>query len=244
MRWMAAGLVFLVCGFVRADGFSIPAGCRQLIVTIAADWDSSRATLQRYERNGGAWRPVGEPVPVRLGREGLVWGRGLHPVPDGAPRKRERDWRAPAGVFDLRGVYGYAADCERHPGVPYRQITARDLWIDDPASPQYNQHALLPHEAPRTDWERRMQMKQGDHPHSLKLFIGHNAPPRVERGAGSAIFFHIWRDGGAKPSSGCTTMPEPALREIIAWMNPAKQPLYVLLPRAEYERFRAAWNLP
>lgn len=240
----AVGLLAWSLAASPVQAFTLPNDCRQVILGLADSWDSSRGTVQWFERSGAGWKSVGGPVATRLGRDGLVWGRGLHPVPEGARLKRERDWRAPAGVFALGGVYGYAPDCVRRSGVPYRQVTARDLWIDDPASGRYNEHALLDHDAPRNEWERKMQMKQGDYPHSLKLFIAHNPGPGAVPGAGSAIFFHIWRDDGGKPSSGCTTMTESALREIIAWMDPARRPLYVLLPRAEYVRLKAEWRLP
>lgn len=87
-------------------------------------------------------------------------------------------------------------------------------------------------------------MRQGDHAHSLKLFVAHNAPPNVDPGGGSAIFFHIWRGGGSKPTAGCTTIEESRLRQLIAWVDPDKQPVYALLPQSEYDAKRAAWKLP
>lgn len=225
--------------------FRIQPATTQIIVGIAPDWNSSHVTLQRYERApGGAWRPVGGPVPGRLGRSGLVWGLGLHPVPPGAPVKREGDGRAPAGAFALGGAYGYADNVRRHPALPYHQVTEADMWVEDPKSPHYNRHLINPHGAPRNQWEQEQQMRQNDHAHSLKLFVAHNSGQRVVPNGGSAIFFHIWRDAGSRPSAGCTVMDEAALRELIAWVNPRSFPVYVLLPRAEYDRLRGPWGLP
>lgn len=226
-----------------ALGFELPASTTQCIVGTAPGWNSSNVTLRFYQKKGGVWKQEGDAWPARLGREGLVWGRGLHPVPSGAPLKREGDWRAPAGVFSLGGVWGYEKDIRRHPKTPYRQVTARDLWIEDPDSPQYNRNVILPHD-PASHWEKKAQMKQDDPAHALKLFIAHNAPPQVVPGGGSSIFFHIWRGGGSKPSAGCTTMAEPKLRELIAKLDPTRRPVYVLLPQAEYEKYRRAWKLP
>jgi hypothetical protein len=39
-------------------------------------------------------------------------------------------------------------------------------------------------------------------------------------------------------------MSEQNLRSLIAGINPSKNPLYVILPKAEYERLRSAWKLP
>lgn len=239
LRWLA--ILTLAAG--SALGFTLPASSSQCLVGIADSWDSSHATLTFYQKSGGRWIPEGQPWKARLGKSGLIWGSGLHPLPAGAATKKEGDWRSPAGVFSLGGVWGYDAKIRKNPALPYRQITPRDLWVEDPASPDYNRNVILDH-APSTAWEKKQQMKQDDPAHALKLFIAHNAPPKFVPGAGSSIFFHIWRGGGSKPTAGCTTMDEAKLRALIAKLDPAKRPLYVLLPKAEYDKYRAAWKLP
>ena len=224
--------------------FELPPQSTQVLVGTAADWNSSHVKLTQYERQpGGPWTPVGAPWTGRLGKNGLVWGRGIHPVPAGAKMKTEGDRRAPAGVFDLGGAWGYAPSIQKAPSLNYVQITTRDLWFEDPAFPLYNQYLRIDHE-PATPAEQRAQMKQGDHAHSLKLFIAHNAYPRIQPGAGSSIFFHIWRNGGNATTFGCTTMSEENLKRLIAWVVPERRPLYVLLPEAEHGRLRAEWKLP
>ena len=39
-------------------------------------------------------------------------------------------------------------------------------------------------------------------------------------------------------------MPEDQLRGMIQWIDPKKQPVYVLLPDAEYVAKKDAWKLP
>ncbi len=225
----------------------VPHNCRQAVVGITNGWNSSRATLSVYEKNGHHWQLVGKPWQARLGRNGTAWGHGIHPrVKSTAPVKREGDRRAPAGIFKIGGAYGYARQIARHPRLYYRTITPRDLWIEDRASPHYNRHIILKR-PPRATWEKKGQMRQNDHAHSLKLYIGHNDAilgGRPVPGLGSAIFFHIWRGGGSRPTAGCTTMAEPMLKQLIARINPAKNPVYILLPRTEYTRLRRAWRLP
>ncbi len=217
---------------------------RQLLVGIAPDWNSSYVTLYQYEKGAlGKWRKTSS-WKGRLGKNGLAWGLGLHPVPSGAKMKVEGDGRTPAGIFDIsHGAYGYAASVKKKASLPYRQITTRSLWYEDTASPYYNSFRLINHE-PSTTAEKKAQMKQGDYAHSLKLFISHNAPPQARPGYGSAIFFHIWRGGGSRATAGCTTMSEPHLRKLIANTDPGKKPRYVILPQSEYDRYRQAWNLP
>ncbi|MFN0128504.1 MAG: L,D-transpeptidase [Verrucomicrobiales bacterium] len=234
----------LATGLSRAPSFRLAAATTQVVVGLADDWNSTSVALQRWERKARSpWRPIGAPWTGRLGGAGLIWGRGLHPEPKGAALKVEGDKRAPAGVFALGTACGYDREIVRHPEQPYFQVTERDLWVEDPDSPHYNRHVRLGH-APRTAWEKKAQMRQRDYAHSLKLFVRHNAPPHVVPGGGSSIFFHIWRAGGTKASIGCTTMSEPKLRELIAWLNPRQVPVYVLLPRAEYAARREAWGLP
>lgn len=240
--------VLVVCffGAVSCHGQMVPDDCRQLVVGIANDWDDSHATLTLYQRRaGGTWKADGPSWPARLGRDGLAWGRGLHMVPrdPGAGAKREGDMKAPAGMFEIGGVWGYEASVKRHRKMPYHRITTRDLWIEDPKSPHYNRHVVLPQE-PRAEWEKKGQMRQNDHAHSLKVFIAHNADPDIVAGAGSSIFFHIWRADGARATAGCTTMSEDHMRKLIAKLDPTKRPVYVLLPKADYQRLREAWRLP
>lgn len=236
-------LLTLLASALSAGAFELPAKSSQCIVGTAKNWNSSTVTLTAFEKRDGKWVPAISPWQGRLGRDGLVWGLGIHPLPSGAKVKSEGDWRAPAGVFHIGGAWGVHGKIQKHPRLSYRQVTPRDLWVEDPASPSYNKHVVLDHE-PATAWEKKQQMKQDDYPHSLKLFIAHNAPPKVSAGKGSAIFFHIWRGGGSKPTAGCTTMEEAKLRQLIAWVDPGKQPIYVLLPEAEYAAKKAAWKLP
>ena len=236
-------LALSFCGILPSAGFELPSSSSQCLVGIADDWNSSHATLQFYQKSGGRWVADGAPWKSRLGKSGLIWGSGLHPNPSGVATKKEGDMRSPAGVFSLGGVWGYDAGIKKHPKLFYRKVTSRDLWVEDPASPHYNRNLILDKE-PASPWEKKQQMKQGDAAHALKLFIAHNAPPKVVPHAGSSIFFHIWRAGGSKPTAGCTTMEETKLRALIAKIDPTRRPLYVLLPKAEYEKFRGPWKLP
>ena len=237
-------LAALFLAFVTlAKAFELPASSSQCLVGVADDWNSSRVTLTLYQKSDGKWQADGAPWQGRLGKSGLVWGHGLHPVPAGATRKKEGDWRSPAGVFLIGGVWGYQDSIRKNRGLFYRKVTPRDLWVEDPESPQYNRNVILDH-APATPWEKKQQMKQGDPAHALKLFIAHNAPPKVVPGAGSSIFFHIWRGGGTITTAGCTTMDEAKLRTLISKIDPDRRPLYVLLPKAEYLKFQSEWKLP
>ncbi|MGJ8634718.1 MAG: L,D-transpeptidase family protein [Luteolibacter sp.] len=235
-------LVFLMCS-MAAQGFELPTASSQCVVGVAEDWNSSHVTLRYFEKSGGSWKQRGGEWKGRLGSKGLVWGRGIHPNFSGVKMKAEGDGRSPAGVFDIGGVWGAHKSVKKHPKMFYHQVTPRDLWVEDGSSEYYNRFLSLDHE-PRTEWEKKGQMKQNDYPQSLKMFIAHNAHPNVVPNGGSSIFFHIWRREGAAATAGCTTMVESKLREIIAAVDPGRRPLYVLLPKAEYEKLKPIWKLP
>lgn len=224
--------------------FSLPTSCKQLIVGLAENWDSSSLTVTRFEKDStNNWRAVGRSIPARLGPGGLAWGNGIHPVPPQSLVKQEGDGKTPAGVFPLGKVYGYAPSATIPPSQTYIQLQQGDLWISDPHDPYYNEFIRLGR-PPHTAWEHRGAMRLNDPAHALKLFIGHNSGNTKRAGAGSAIFFHIWREGGKKATAGCTAMALTNLRQLVAWVSPQQNPLYVLLPRSVYQQNRIQWQLP
>lgn len=241
MRFLT--LIFCFISVISANAFELPAASSQCVLGISDGWNSTNVTLSYFEKRGNQWQQIGGEWKGRLGRKGLVWGRGLSPNPRGAVLKKEGDGRSPAGVFDLGGVWGAHKSVKKQPKTYYHQVTPRDLWVEDGGSKYYNQFLTLDHE-PRTAWEKKAQMKQDDYPQSLKMFIGHNAFPNAVTNGGSSIFFHIWRRGGATTTAGCTTMVEEKLRWLIATVDPSRRPIYVLLPRSEYEKFKPVWKLP
>src|SRR5204863_8286913 len=93
-------LLIATASSAGADGG--PADCWQLIVAIAPDWNSMRGKLQLFERtHGGDWSAITSAVPVLFGKNGLAWGIGLTGQDEPGLRKKERDGRAPAGVFAI-----------------------------------------------------------------------------------------------------------------------------------------------
>mgnify|MGYP000566087747 CR=1 FL=1 len=240
-------ILTLLIALATSLSAQIPAKSRQVIIGIAESWGSSHVTLSMFEKNSsGQWQIDGKAWKGRLGRNGLAWGLGIHPIPTTGLIKKEGDGKAPAGIFSIGTAYGYAKSIKKRPSQVYRRITTRDLWVEDSSSPHYNSHLVINYE-PRSAFEKAAQMRQNDYAHSLKLFIGHNAPTATKRAiprAGSAIFFHIWRGGGSRPTAGCTTMHPDQLKLLISKIDPAKQPVYILLPKAEYLKLRTRWKLP
>ncbi|MBQ3240537.1 MAG: hypothetical protein IJB00_05055 [Akkermansia sp.] len=241
-------IILLLIFPVTACSSTVPSNCTQAIIGITDSWNSSHVTLTLAEKNeSGQWQRVLGPIPGRLGRNGCAWGMGIHNSPAGY-RKKEGDGRSPAGIFAIGGLWVTNATPVQHDkAIPYVKVGPADLWVTDPAFPKlHNRHVRLDHPA-RTAWEKKEQMRQTDYPHSIKMLIHHNTVESVGTpivGAGSSIFFHIWRREGAAPTAGCTAMPEENLRAIISRLRARRNPVYILLPRAEYARYRSDWKLP
>jgi L,D-peptidoglycan transpeptidase YkuD (ErfK/YbiS/YcfS/YnhG family) len=242
MRLVVLGLAMMLA--VTARGAGVPADCRQLLVAIAPDWNSQTGNLQRYERDsaGAAWRAVGTPVPVLFGREGLAWGSGVEGQNEPGRKKAERDRRVPAGIFAIGKIYTSDASLPAGADYPFHRVTDADVWSDDPTNPAYNRHAVYAEPASRPAWFQKQKMKPHDPVYRWLIEIRHNSDPIVA-GAGSAIFFHI-RRGETKPSSGCTTMREADIVEIVRWLRAAAKPHYAVMPAAEYAARQRTWNLP
>jgi L,D-peptidoglycan transpeptidase YkuD (ErfK/YbiS/YcfS/YnhG family) len=78
--------------------------------------------------------------------------------------------------------------------------------------------------------------------YEVGVIVGYNAVPPV-KGRGSCIFLHIWA-GPQSHTAGCTAFDEAKLRNVIAWLDPKKEPLFVQLTSEEYERNWKRWALP
>lgn len=225
----------------------VPGQVQQLVVAVAETWNSPKAKLLPFSRSSAQspWEPAwSSPIPVNLGKAGLAWGNGALPVPHGepgVPSKREKDQRAPAGIFKIGILYG--DNPASVPGVrlPIRQVTSRDCWIDNPEHPAYNRHVEVDPANP-PPWYKKQRMRLGDFAYEFLLEIRHNADPPIA-GHGSAIFFHI-RRGVDRPSHGCTVMARQDLVRLIRWLDARAHPHYVLLPRKAYGAFAPAWGLP
>jgi len=233
--------LLLLASNVHAAG--LPDDCTQLLVGVAPDWNSMRGEMRRYERpRGGKWAQQGPAIPVLFGKNGLAWGSGLAGQKEAGLRKKERDGRAPAGVFRIGKIYTYDAELPAGASLPYRQVTTADAWIDDPGHPDYNRFITIPDPANPPPWFEKQKMRHNDFAYRWLVEIRHNSDPPVA-GDGSAIFFHI-RRGVTRPTAGCTTMAEPDLVRVITWLKSGARPFYALLPSSEYDLKWQTWNLP
>ena len=240
---IVVALACAACVHREAAPGPVTGSTRQLLVVVSDAWPATSAELRRFERGASGWTSVGSATRIVLGRSGLGWGRGLHgagaPAGRSGPLKAEGDGRAPAGVFSLSQVLGYAPAPPDGARGAYLQATPTVLCVDDPASRAYNQ--LVDSATTPADWSSVETMRRDDELYRWVVVVDHNTKP-PSPGAGSCIFLHIWRGEGSV-TAGCTAMEAGALEELIRWLQP-EQAAYVALPREEYAALSEAWSLP
>ncbi len=156
------------------------------------------------------------------------------------PTKKEGDGRAPAGIFPLGPAFGYAARAPADWKMPYLALTPTTDCVDDVHSRYYNR--VLDRSAVTQDWKSAEHMRDAGEAYQWGLIIDYNTPnPHPQ--AGSCVFMHIWAGPGI-PTVGCTAMPEPQIKTILAWLNPADHPLVVQMPEAQYRQIQNPLHLP
>ena len=216
---------------------------RQLVLVTTADWNADRGVLRRYERATHGWKQIGDAQPVLVGRSGSAWGLGLHDAHHPGPVKREGDGRSPAGVFTIGEAFGYAPTATT--ALPYAPMQASNYCVDVSGSPLYNRivdaNVVDAAAVAGATEPMRRDLHDGDQRYRLGFVIEHNA--RAAPMAGSCIFAHLWKSPD-DPTTGCTAMAPAVMETVLAWLRPERDPVFVLLPLAEYAQLRSDWNLP
>jgi L,D-peptidoglycan transpeptidase YkuD (ErfK/YbiS/YcfS/YnhG family) len=185
----------------------------QLIFATNRDSSSSLVTIHVVERNNGVWQLIFPRFDGSVGEMGFA----------AMGNKREGDGKSPSGVFPLGIAFGY--DPSVATKMPYRQATENDFWVDDANSEDYNQ--WVQGEPNAASWEK---MRRDDDQYKYGVVIEYNMDPIV-KGKGSAIFLHVWKDGGA--TLGCVSMPEEMVLKILGWLDPGKKPLIIMGTESE-----------
>jgi len=194
---------------------------KQLIVVTTKNWSTPSGVLQRYEKTDKAWHKVGKAIDIKLGRNGLGWGIGLHTTPkDAKIIKKEGDGKAPAGIFSLKQAFGY------NPFVvdyPYEVYKSTDHCVDDINSKLYNK--IVDSKKVKRDYKSKEHMRFPKDYYKYGIVVNHNHIDEVgaKKGAGSCIFIHIKK----VPTAGCTVMRESEMKEIIRWLDVESEPLLV-----------------
>lgn len=222
-------LLGLSCALITLQA-QIP-DTRQLIVVTTKNWSTSNGVLQRYERDGSNWKTIGKAIHIKLGRNGLGWGVGLHVTPKNAKYiKKEGDGKAPAGIFSLKHGFGYAPFKIDY---PYEVYTETDHCVDDVKSTLYNK--IVDSRKVNIDYNSKEHMKFPKDYYKYGIVVNHNHIDEKGsiRGAGSCIFIHIKK----VPTAGCTVMSEDEIKDILKWLDTKDNPLLVQGTQSVVEKF-------
>jgi len=202
-------------------GFSKSLDSRQLIVVSTKNWSTPDGILQRYEKEGKRWHKIGKEISVKLGRNGLGWGIGLHTIPkDAKIIKKEGDGKSPAGIFELKQAFGYVPFSTDYSYVVYR---ATNHCVDDVNSKFYNK--IVDSTKIDMDYNSFEHMRFPKNYYKYGIVVNHNHIDEAgaKRGAGSCIFIHIKK----VPTAGCTATNEEEMKKIIKWLDVNRNPLLI-----------------
>ncbi|WP_457748897.1 L,D-transpeptidase family protein [Sulfurimonas sp.] len=192
---------------------------QQIVLVVADNMNSSQAKLECYEGE----KKVFHTMQVNLGKNGLGWGVKSSDFSKNLSdaRKYEGDKKAPAGIFRLSAIFGYASKSDYN--MPYLYTEKNLICVDDTHSNFYNQIIMAQGNEKSFEY-----MKRKDVQYKIGIVVDYNK--KAIRGRGSCIFMHIQRAPN-KATVGCTSMSEKNLQKIVHWLNKKKNPVLVQIPK-------------
>lgn len=238
-RIFAIIFLLLTAGLASAQ---VPQPAHRQCLLILADSDTGiTGTLYMVQWNDTYQLPMMTVnFPVVLGKNGCAWGPGLQPENwNTGTLKKEGDGKTPKGIFDLGLAFGYAP---KDTGIhhPYIQVNQQCFCVDDPKATLYGRIVNTAEITP--DWKSAEPMLRNDDLYEWGLEIEYNPYP-ARPGAGSCIFFHVWRSSD-KPTAGCVAMPNEYMQHLLHLLKRELPGYVVIMTRADYWQHRSELGLP
>lgn len=186
---------------------NLPGSSSQVI--LVQSLGGSKAKVTACQRKGSSWQGTVIPTfPAVIGKGGIAL----------IGEKKEGDLKTPAGLYPLGEAFGSDPLSLK---MDYKYITADDKFIDDVNGKSYNTWVNGKTEAKSYE---RMLIK----PYKMGVVINYNMSPII-KGAGSAIFIHLWRAINI-PTAGCVAMDKKNLLALLHWLDKKKHPfIYITL---------------
>ncbi|RKX81153.1 MAG: hypothetical protein DRP58_12200 [Spirochaetes bacterium] len=223
----------------------IPANTEQLLIVITDSVSSSSGLIYGFEKlsEDANFTQVFNGFKISLGKNGLAWGKGLHPInADMEDFKKEGDMKSPAGVFLLESVFGFKPVGKmNHLKMPYLQITEMLECVDDKNSKYYNK-IIERNKVDTIDWNSSEKMMKYGKWYEQGVVVAHNKV-ETESGCGSCIFIHNMVELN-ETTVGCTEIDTVNLKIIINWLDIKKTPIFVQLSLGDYQIYKNKWELP
>ncbi|MFC3577135.1 L,D-transpeptidase [Streptomyces yaanensis] len=181
-------------------------GGTQLITAEAPGPDATSGTVTWWDRRDGHWSKAGS-APARFGANGLV---------EGASRTQGTN-TTPTGLYDLPYAFGIQPP-PTGTTAAYRRVHQDSWWCEDSVSRSYNRWTQpLPADCRASESEHLITY---DPQYAYAFVIGFNYDEPVP-GRGAGIFLHV---NGRGATAGCVSVPEDAMRRILAWAEPGRRP--------------------
>ncbi|WP_094763140.1 SH3 domain-containing protein [Bacillus andreraoultii] len=196
-----------------ATGLKTVKNNRQLILVTTNSFNTTKADIHTFEKDAkGQWKQV-------LATTGYIGKHGL------TKDKKEGDGKTPVGKFTIGTAFGHG----KNPGtkMQYRQITADDVWVDDPKSSLYNTWQSKK----KTNGKWKSAENMNHRLYKYGFVINHNTDRIPYKG--SAIFFHT----GTSYTLGCTATSEKNVLSILKWLDPKKNPVIIQTPMSELNKY-------
>ncbi|MCN9240845.1 L,D-transpeptidase family protein [Streptomyces sp. RY43-2] len=181
-------------------------GGTQLITAQAPRPEATTGTVTWWDRRGGRWSRTGS-APARFGAHGLA---------EGASRRQGTN-TTPTGLYTLPYAFG-VRPAPTGTTTPYRRVHRDTWWCQDTRSRSYNRWTRpLPADCRAAESEHLIDYGSQ---YGYALVVGFNYRRPVP-GRGAGIFLHV---NGKGATAGCVSVPEAAMRRILAWADPARRP--------------------
>lgn len=147
----------------------------------------------------------------------LVFGKLTFPCALGksgiSRLKTEGDGVTPVGQFELLNVYSRPDRVRLDPiNLPHDSLVQNAGWCDEPGHPCYNRPIMVPFD------DSHEKMWREDRLYDVVVVMNYNMYPVVP-GAGSAVFFHIARQG-YPPTAGCVAIYPEHMQQLLAVIKP------------------------
>lgn len=195
---------------------AVPVDTRQLITVRRTH--GSYADIALWHLVDTAWVRVLWSSDARIGYAGLV---------DGAHRRRGSG-TTPVGTYPLVSTFG-SGPPQAGWSMPYRRFTGTDYWVEDPASPYFDQ--MRDRRLGGFRWWLPVQRPSGserlaDYPtqYAMAVVIGFNDVNPVPR-LGGGIFLHV---NGRGATAGCVSAPRWFVAAVMADLDPTADPFIAI----------------
>jgi L,D-peptidoglycan transpeptidase YkuD (ErfK/YbiS/YcfS/YnhG family) len=203
---------------VILDGVSValPAAGSQVVTVNHTRGHRARVSL--WQRDTSGWRLLARAGAGRIGYGGLVPAR----------QRKQATGTTPLGTFRLMSSFGTHA---REAGfdLDHRTIRVGDYWVQDNRSAYYNRYRNKAEGGfrwwlPQSDPNSSERLTDFTVQYEYALVTSFNYAAQV-RHRGSGIFLHV---NGSGATAGCVSAPRWFLRQTLAALDPAQQPVIAI----------------